>query len=393
MLNKFHVNKETLKVDNKIDGKYTLWIIIPALNEAAVIKNTVIRLQNELHKLCKIGNINAQIVVIDDCSNDQTLNEAKRTSAYVIQTSNKDKHCGKGAVLNCGVNFINAICDHRRNNIIGVIDADGIMQFKDFHHIIKLYDDKSNRYDMIQSAVQMLNTNNMVEKAQDFEFGGLNRKAQIARNNYGDGIASGNGQFVTLKMALDVQWGNSLLEDMEFTLRGLLKGYHCYFTEKAVVKQQAVTSIKKYIKQRVRWCTGGIQCSHFLLAVYKSHNVKRLQKFALTINAITPFAYIFINFFNLLSLIIQIRLLIIFPQSNHSFFTLILIWFILNIGIANSYRIFIIHTDQKKISLTETLYFSISFSIVNLITFFIPIISIKNILTNNLKWDKTDHPN
>ncbi|TPR39898.1 glycosyltransferase [Apilactobacillus micheneri] len=391
LLNRSHKNKNYLNIKKSINNKYSLWIIIPALNEETVIKNTVNSLQHELHKLCKINNISANILVVDDCSDDQTFYEARKTSAYVIQTPQNNKHCGKGAVLNHGINFINSICDHKVNNIIGVIDADGVMKYKDFYNIIALYDDNKNKYDMIQSAVKMFNTKNIVEKAQDFEFGGLNRKSQISRNNYGDGIASGNGQFVTLKMALDVKWGNSLLEDMEFTLNGLLKGYHCYFTEDSVVQQQAVKSIKKYIKQRVRWCTGGIQCSHFLFALYKSKNVKLLQKIALTINALTPLAFIFINFSNLISLIIQVRLFIMNPQSNYSFFTLLLIWLLLDLGISNSYRLFINKTNNKKIQLIEAFYFSISFSIINLITFFIPIISIKNILSNNLEWDKTDH--
>ncbi len=44
--------------------------------------------------------------------------------------------------------------------------------------------------------------------------------------DWGSALASGNGQFMTLEMARSIRWSDALLDDLEFSLKGLLKGYY-----------------------------------------------------------------------------------------------------------------------------------------------------------------------
>ncbi|GLB47606.1 glycosyl transferase family 2 [Philodulcilactobacillus myokoensis] len=396
LANPFRVDPKTLKVNNDFKNNYDLWILIPALNEEQVIGATIDRLKRELNNFKTINKIHPHLLVVDDCSSDHTLHVALQHHAMVIQTSNQSKHQGKGSVLNTGVNYIDHHCNLASHNIIGIIDSDGWMRFEDFYHILKLYDIHYHHVSMVQSAVKMINVHNMVEAAQDFEFCGLNRKAQITRNNFGDGIASGNGQFVTLEMAKDVKWGNSLLEDMEFTMRGLLKGYHCFFTEKARVRQLATKTLKQYVHQRIRWCTGGFQCHKYLWRIYASKYVKTTQKFLLTIDIYVPFIYILVNLTNLLAFGVQIKLLIVHHMLSWPFVVLILIWLLLDILISYAYymsinRYFHDNDRNRHLSMVLSLIYSFAFFTVNLVTSFIPIISLKNVITNNNKWDKTNH--
>jgi cellulose synthase/poly-beta-1,6-N-acetylglucosamine synthase-like glycosyltransferase len=76
---------------------------------------------------------------------------------------------------------------------------------------------------------------NWLSRMQDTEFLGANSFMQESRNRLGQAIASGNGQFLTMEMALNVRWGNSLLEDFEFTVRGLFQNYRAIFLPSAIV--------------------------------------------------------------------------------------------------------------------------------------------------------------
>jgi glycosyltransferase involved in cell wall biosynthesis len=86
-------------------------IIIPAYNEEAAVRETVI----ELRKLFEVTDIAAEIIVVDDGSKDTTAREAKAAGARVIQhRSNR----GYGASLKTGIIAAS-------NDIIAITDADG----------------------------------------------------------------------------------------------------------------------------------------------------------------------------------------------------------------------------------------------------------------------------
>lgn len=61
---------------------------------------------------------------------------------------------------------------------------------------------------------------------QEFEFNVANKLVQVMRMDWGSALASGNGQFMTLEMARSIRWSDALLDDLEFSLKGLLKGYY-----------------------------------------------------------------------------------------------------------------------------------------------------------------------
>ena len=72
--------------------KYLISIIIPVLNEAAIIENTLVRLQ---------GNSEAEIIVVDGGSSDETVLLAKKTKVTVIT----EVAGGRAAQMNAGANI------------------------------------------------------------------------------------------------------------------------------------------------------------------------------------------------------------------------------------------------------------------------------------------------
>jgi len=86
-------------------------IVIPAYNEELAVREGII----ELRELFAATDINAEIIVVDDGSKDETAREAKAAGARVIQhRSNR----GYGASLKTGIVAAS-------NDIIAITDADG----------------------------------------------------------------------------------------------------------------------------------------------------------------------------------------------------------------------------------------------------------------------------
>lgn len=86
-------------------------IVIPAFNEELAVREGIV----ELREMFAAGDIDAEIIVVDDGSKDNTAREAKAAGARVIQhRSNR----GYGASLKTGIIAAS-------NDIIAITDADG----------------------------------------------------------------------------------------------------------------------------------------------------------------------------------------------------------------------------------------------------------------------------
>jgi len=88
----------------------TIYIVIPAYNEATVIQDTIRGLKD-------FGYHN--IVVVDDCSNDKTSEKSKGVGAMVLSHS---INRGYGAALRTGMEYIRA---YTNASIVVTFDADG----------------------------------------------------------------------------------------------------------------------------------------------------------------------------------------------------------------------------------------------------------------------------
>jgi glycosyltransferase involved in cell wall biosynthesis len=88
-----------------------LSIIIPVYNEELTVGNIVDRVKTTLQKI----DLTYEIIVIDDCSYDKSLETAKKHSAKIYTLK---QHLGKGYALRAG--FAKA-----KGDIIVTIDSDG----------------------------------------------------------------------------------------------------------------------------------------------------------------------------------------------------------------------------------------------------------------------------
>jgi glycosyltransferase involved in cell wall biosynthesis len=92
------------------DGR-SVSVVIPAFNEEAAVRQSI----TELREMFDATDIDAEIIVVDDGSRDNTAREAKAAGARVIQhRSNR----GYGASLKTGI----IAASH---DVIAITDADG----------------------------------------------------------------------------------------------------------------------------------------------------------------------------------------------------------------------------------------------------------------------------
>src|SRR5512135_2354473 len=93
------------------DGKPLLSVVVPVYNEEPTVGDIVSRIRAVLDA----SGFRYEIIVVDDCSRDNSPSEAAAQGAKVYQLK---EHMGKGYVLRAG--FSKA-----KGNIVATIDSDG----------------------------------------------------------------------------------------------------------------------------------------------------------------------------------------------------------------------------------------------------------------------------
>lgn len=100
-----------------------LSIIIPVYNE----ENTILQI---LEKINNINFIQKEIIIVDDCSNDKTIDHLKKLSKKDYKIFYHDINLGKGAAIQTGKKFITG-------DIVIIQDADLEYDPKDYKLLVQ----------------------------------------------------------------------------------------------------------------------------------------------------------------------------------------------------------------------------------------------------------------
>ena len=376
---KTHAHQQDLTVRRT----HELFLLMPALNEHAIIQASVTSELAQLHLLP--ATIKPHLVVIDDASDDGTgacLAQLQDTMLTVIHRHRPQARLGKGAALNQAFRMIQTKFAPAPQSIYGVLDADAFMSAQDLQLVVHNFEMRS--VDLIQTSVGMSNAKaNWLTRAQNFEFFANNALIQTIRNLTHTAISSGNGQFMTQTYLDHVTWGNSLLEDCEFTIRGFLLGYRTYFLRQAVVYQQAIDKVRPLLTQRTRWCQGSLQClQRYFTPIIKSKNIRNLQKIDLLMMLCVPIMGVVLIVSNLSAFLVQIGL----TFSDHYYLVLLILG--LCVLIFWSYMMWIYNQTAHKKHSELSLVAFVSF---NLILAVVPFRSIFRTVLRREDWVKTTH--
>lgn len=303
----FPVKKNT---PDKFLSDYKVYILMPVLNESAVIKDTVEKFFNDSYY--NYQN-NVHLVLIDDRSTDGSTDIMRKLNQRfhnfnVIKRTFPIAQRGKGAALNAGIEYV------KENNtwpedktIIGVIDADASMSIVDINKMVNIFDEDSDLA-MAQSRVAMSRTSNWLEALQDFEFVVPNSLLQNMRNYFGNAAGAGNGQFFRLNALTEKQpWGNALLEDFEISTKLLIRDKKTTFVPDVLVYQEPVSNVKDFVHQRTRWAQGSLDCLNLLGKKTISSNLSFWEKVEMILfmcSTMISLVIIVANLFSLVSIIL-----------------------------------------------------------------------------------------
>ncbi|MFI8370035.1 glycosyltransferase [Streptomyces sp. NPDC085466] len=300
-------------------SRFDWHIVVPCLNEAAVIGETLTRLRGAFP--------DAHLWIVDDASDDDTAaivtrHRDKDPRIHLVSRELPRARTGKGDALNAAYRALVAALpgDVTPDGVVvGVFDADGLPASGclDVVAAPHLLGDPS--VDAVQIEVRMRNRDerrplprsgpvrNLIARTlvrmQDIEFRAAVPALQAGRSLTRTVSLGGNGQFVRLGAlrALDDApdrggpWHNSLLDDYELALHLALAGRTVAFTRDTWVEQEALWSGGRLLVQRTRWSQGTMQCARHLRTVWRSRRLSVPGRIEITYSLLQPWLQLLVS--------------------------------------------------------------------------------------------------
>jgi len=270
--------------------RYDWHAIVPCLNEAAVIGDTVHRLLADFPMFT--------LWCVDDGSTDDTgdiLAAMARQDPRVrlVRRRLPLARQGKGAALNAAWRAINADMPKRadrKSTVVVVVDADSQLDPRALHVLAGDTYFGNPAVSAVQIEVRMNRAHltgakpslfqRMMVRLQDMEFRGPIGAMQQLRRRTGSVALGGNGQFSRLSALNTIAaahggtpWHGALLEDFELGLHVLLTGGKTEYAQETWVAQEALVKIGPLLRQRTRWSQGSMQCMRYLRKVLRSKHI------------------------------------------------------------------------------------------------------------------------
>ena len=243
------------KYEHKDDFLPWVTVVIPAYNEEETIGETIDSILSQDYPLKKI-------IVVDDCSTDNTNTIATSKGVTVLKTL---KNTGKKASAQ-RYGF-----EHSDTPIVIVVDADTIIVQGSIYKLIQPLSDKNSLsscgYVIPQKLDAFWERMRMVEYFQGL---GLYKNAQ---ENMNCPMVS-SGCFTAFRVDILNKLGglpeDSIAEDMAITWMGHIAGYKIHYVQDAVCYPKDPENFQQYKRQIMRWYRGMFQCIHdFKYSIFK----------------------------------------------------------------------------------------------------------------------------
>ena len=267
-----------------INKKHKFMAIIPAHNEERVVSNLIESLKNQTYD----KDLYDIYVIADNCT-DNTANVARRAGAIVLERFDP-AHKTKGYALQWLLK--QKIEENADYDAFFVFDADNIVD-KDF--ILNMNKKLCQGEDVVQGYRDIKNpTDNWITAGYALFYWTMHRLYHLARYNVGlSTLLNGTGFMVRFDVVKPDGWQTeTLTEDIEFSLKRIIKGKKLGWATDAIVYDEQPTSFKQSWSQRSRWTVGHMQCikkytKDLFLAVKEHKTLMNLDGF-LYIAGTTP---------------------------------------------------------------------------------------------------------
>lgn len=237
------------KKENKIlTPKKSFAIIVAAHNEEQVIAQLV----ENLHVLNYPRELYDVFVVADNCK-DRTAQLARAAGALVYERFNLEQR-GKGYAMEWMFNKLFRL--KRKYDAVVVFDADNIVHPA---FLLEMNNRLCKGEKVIQGYLDAKNPHDTwIAGTFAISFWVVNHIWHLAKYNLGlSSVLGGTGMCISTDVLQKFGWGATCLtEDMEFTMKVLLKGIPTTWAHDAIVYDEKPLTFKQSWNQRKRWAQG-----------------------------------------------------------------------------------------------------------------------------------------
>lgn len=373
-----------------------LWFvfIVPCLNEELVIANS-------LNRLLALPSRNFAVLVVDDGSDDTTAEIVQTydpNRVWLLRRTFPNARLGKGEALNAAAAYLEAsgrLGDRSADDVVvAVLDADGRIEPNALFEVAPYFQDP--RAGAVQIGVRMYNASErLLARLQDFEFVTFTEIFQRGRQRLGSVGLGGNGQFVRLSALQSLgaaPWTDCLTEDLDLGLCLLAGGWINNFCPTTHVSQQAVTNLRRLLRQRSRWFQGHLQCWSRIPMVLRARLPGRAT-FDLTQHLLSP-ALVLMMSLPIAAFVITLVLATVYnPRGTVEALTgrggvLLLLWYLTSFGLAPFYG-FVYWLRDRSTGLLRSVLYAHLFSLYTYIWLPAGWMAVGRIVTGRRSWAKT----
>lgn len=235
--------------ENKIlTPEKTFAVIVAAHNEEKVIGQLV----ENLHVLRYPDHLYDIFVVADNCK-DRTAEIARAKGAIVYERFNELKR-GKGFAMEWV--FTKLFSLERKYDAVVVFDADNLVHP---NFLLEMNNRLCKGEKVIQGYLDAKNPNDTwISGTFAISFWLVNHIWHLAKYHIGlSSVLGGTGMCISTDVLYKFGWGATCLtEDMEFTMKVLLKGIRTTWAHDAIVYDEKPLTFKQAWNQRKRWAQG-----------------------------------------------------------------------------------------------------------------------------------------
>lgn len=231
----------------------TFAVVIAAHNEEKVIGQLI----NNLHVLNYPASLYDIFVVADNCK-DRTAEIARACGAIVYERFNLQQR-GKGYALEWAFSKIFRL--KRKYDAFVVFDADNLVHP---NFLLEMNNRLCKGEKVIQGYLDAKNPcDTWIAGTFAISFWVVNHIWHLAKYNIGlSSVLGGTGMCIDSDILRKFGWGATCLtEDMEFTMKVLLKGIRTTWAHDAIVYDEKPLTFMQAWHQRKRWAQGHFDCA------------------------------------------------------------------------------------------------------------------------------------
>lgn len=222
-------------------------ILLPMYNEDKVVVKTI-------NNLLDIAYADFSIIVVDDGSSDQSYNVVRaHFGDHPRVRLIHQKNSGKSSALNSAVNA-------SQSDIIICIDADTLVNPDVIDKILPYFQDE--KVAAVSGYVKVGNRVNLLTNMQYIEYLTVQNYDRIMFEPMNGILVVPGALGAFRRTAVQAVGGfvsDALAEDCDITLRMLCQNYVIKNASEAMSFTEAPTTVRSFLKQRVRWTVGLVQ--------------------------------------------------------------------------------------------------------------------------------------